>query len=1289
VFKKRIINDDSFTKVAASAIRLFWVFVIASLVISAIYVSLARHFLPLLTPNYKADIENRLSLALGAPVHVGDVSGVVVGVNPQVLLTNVQIGNQTIVESISVEIAVAKSILARQIRLADVKAVGIQAMLTQLDNGWQLGDVFLPSNPNQNFSWMSMLSGIHVNESEFNIILKNGKKFSINKLGLILNQSGKRQRIISNITLPNKKIATLIAEGKGSWADINKMKWDFYARLPDMDWLPWLADKTDEYVSVKAIEGSGEAWLQWHEGKINDVRVKLELPSFAWQYVSNQISDRVKAVQVELIYQQHEAKTVLAIPSLSFMREDTPIHLGGWALTKTQTEDKRDILLLEAPSLLLDSFVKMALTSQLLPTKTQTALAALNPRGELQHLKGAVFLNNNHELINFKMAGQLKNVSIAAWDGSPQVSGVDGDVLFNKEGGHFSLNSIQFAMNFPDLFSQGWQYRLAKGDLYWLYDDKKFIIRSGLLNLTNDVANVFGQFDFTSPHDVSEPDHLGLQLSFKDVNANNRMQYIPTKAIDKSLSDWLGRAIVKGNVTQGAYLYDGGVAQAVRGDETQQLSLDVQDVELKFDEAWPALEKISGTVVYNNQGLYFKSNEARFLKSDIKNINASLAANESIIRVNGQVNTSVQTAMEILRTTPLHQEIGSALDTWQAQGLVAADVRLGIALDNQATQADVRSMLKNTNLKIPDLNLTFNNVNGDLNYSSTLGLSSQQLNGTTFDMPINVSIVTSAKDPSLTARLRTQGKIEVDTLAAWQPSIVWPYIKGVLPYELELQIPMSNTKAGKKPMALIVNSSLQGTAIALPKPFGKTLKDTRALKSTTLFNVDNYRIDASMNNEDVRGVVVIGTKQEPLKANIYLGPISAVSDPKMPGLTVTGSTSTVNVNDWMTFIASEKKKSNSGNSAQLGINVDIMAAQLQAFDQSLANTKLSINRQDQAWRVGVNGEVISGELTLPDNLKNPYDVYLKYIHLPKSDTPAASGAVKTDLLATINPSELPAMQIKVDDFRMGEEQYGKWYFTVSPIKDGVNLKNIQLDNVKLFSIMGDQASWTQDKKQTQSQTYFKGTATTTNLNTALAAWGYETGIVSQQARFDVDMTWPGSPALFSATDSNGSIKFRFDNGRIMDVSGKTNALKIFGLMNLSALTRRLTGEFSDLYESGISYDKVQGNINIQDGIATFVNPMVINGPSSDFKITGTANLRSGQLNQEIIVTPPVGQNATLIATVLCGPACGGITYLIQKIAGSGIKQFTSLKYRMTGSFDNPKVDKETIFIEATPTPAAQ
>lgn len=1273
---------------ATGVIRLFWVFVIASLVISAIYISLARHLVPLLLPNYKADIENRLSLALHAPVHVGDLSGAVVGFNPQILLTNIHIGNQKVVKNISVELAVVKSIVAHQVRLADIKATGIQAMLTQLDNGWQLGDVFLPSDSNQNFSWMSMLSGIHVSDSEFNIVLKNGKKFGINNLDLILNQSGKRQRVISNVTLPNNKIATLMAEGKGSWADINKMKWDVYARLPDMDWLPWLPDKTDEYISVKAIEGSGEAWLQWREGKINDVRVKLELPSFAWQYVNNQISDRVKAVHVELIYQQHEAKTVLAMPSLSFMREDIPIHLGGWTLTKTQTEDKRDILLLESQSLLLDSFVKMALTSQLLPTKSQTALEALNPRGELQQLKGAVFLNNNHELINFKIAGQLKNVSIDAWDGSPQASGVDGDVIFNKEGGHFSLNSMHLTMSFPDLFEQGWQYRLAKGDLYWLYDDEKFIIRSGLLNLTNDVANIFGQFDFTSPHDVSEPDHLGLQLAFKDVNAKNRMQYIPTKAIDKSLSDWLDRAIVKGNVTQGAYLYDGGVTQAVRGDETQQLSLDVQDAELKFDEEWPALEKISGTVLYNNEGLYVKSNEARFLKSDVKNINASLAANESIIRVNGQVNTSVQTAMEILRTTPLHQEIGSALDTWQAEGLVAADLRLGIALDNQATQADVRAMLKNTNLKIPDLNLTFSNVNGDLNYSSTLGLSSQQLNGSTFDMPINVSIVTSAKDPSLTARLRTQGKIAVDTLAAWQPSILWPYLKGVLPYELELQIPMSNATTRKKPLTLIVNSSLQGTAIALPKPFGKTLKDNRTLKSTTLFNNNNYRIDASMNNEDVRSVIVIGTKQEPLKANIYLGPISAVSDPKIPGLTVTGSTSTVNVNDWMTFIASEKKKSNSVNSAQLGINVDIMAGQLQAFDQSLVNTKLSVNRQDQAWRVGVNGEVISGELTLPDNSKNPYDVYLKYIHFPKS-APTTSSAVKVDPLATINPSELPAMQIKVDDFRMGEDQYGKWYFTVSPIKNGVDIKNIQLDNVKLFSIMGSQSSWTQEKKQMQSQTYFKGTATTTNLNTALAAWGYETGIISQQARFDVDMTWPGSPALFSATDSNGSIKFRFDKGRILDVSGKTNALKIFGLMNLSALTRRLTGEFSDLYESGISYDKVQGNIRIQDGIATFVNPMVINGPSSDFKITGTANLRSGQLNQEIIVTPPVGQNATLIATVLCGPACGGITYLIQKIAGSGIKQFTSLKYRMTGSFDNPKVDKETIFTEATPTPAAQ
>lgn len=1269
--------------------RFCWVVAIGLLVVAAIYISVARQFIPLLAPSYKTDIENQLNLAINAPVHIQELSGEVVGFNPEFVINGLQIGNQAVAKQVRVKLDIIKSMIARQPRLADIKAIGVEATLTQMDNGWQLGDIFFPSSSHQDFSWVAMLSNIHINDSKFNIIFLNKKIFSIEKVALKLNQAGRDQRIVTDIAMPNGKVAKIIAEGKGTWSNINQMKWDFYANIPDANWLPWIQPMVADYVTIKELEGGAQIWLQWRDGKIDDVRVRAELPSFDWQYVSSQVNEHIQGVHMDIVVQQKNDKTIVSLPLLSFMRQNEVQQLGGWSLIKTNM-DSRSIISIEADELHIDSFVKMLLSSKLLPSDANEALNGLNPRGVFDHAQAAVFINNHNELIDFKVDGKIANVSLDAWDGSPQVSGVNGTVEFDKLGGHLALNSSEFSMKFPDLFTQGWNFSHAKGDLYWIYDDANFIIRSGLLNLTNDNASVFGQFDYTSPNDIKQADHLGLQLGFKNIDAQYRMQYIPTKELDKSLADWLEQAIVKGSVVEGSYIYDGAVVSDASVNATQIVALDLKDITLKFDPNWPPLENVTGSMIYNNEGLHVQSTTARLLDADLTNMDVTLPYDSEDLHIVGHASGASETVMELLRTTPLHQEIGSGLDAWEVKGLVSADLDLIVPLNEKPTQVDVRALIKNTQLNMPDIKLAFEDVNGDLRYSTNKGLSSQQLTAklTTFNMPVSLSITTPEKDKTLTARLRTQGKVAVDQLAAWQPSMVWSYLKGTVPYNLELQIPLRSVSAKPNPIKLIINSSLQGVATQLPAPFGKSANTIRRLTMATSFNEKNYRIDATLSNQDMRGVLVVDKNNEPLQANIVLGQTAAVADPNKPGLRITGNTSNVIVDEWINFIDAENKQTQHPGASTLNIDVNVKVGNLQGFDQTVTDVQLSVNREGPAWKIGLDSDEITGDILLPDNPQEPYDIYAKHVQFPAPQTTPAPNAPRVDVLASVDPNRLPAAQVKIDSFAVGNDKYGKWYFTLNPIKNGVQIKNIQIDNMKYFSIMGNNATWTKEKKQAQSQTYFKGSITTGDLNTALNAWGYNPGVESQQARFDVDFTWPGSPAFFAMTDGSGTINLEFDNGRFSDTGGKASVLKIFGALNVSALARRLTADFSDLYKSGISYDKAEATINVNDGLATFTKPAIITGPSSDFKITGSTNLKTGEMNQVVVITPPVGQNATLIATVLCGPACGGITYLVQKVLGSGIKKLSSVKYKMTGPYENPTMTRETIFSSDTPTPTS-
>lgn len=1274
-------NHSNVVRWARFATRLFWTMTIGLLVCAAIYISVARQLLPTVVPGYKADIETRLTEILHAPVNIKQLNAEIVGFNPQLDIDGVQIGSQTTIKKIKLKLDVIDTFINWQPRLADVQGSGITAVLIKQDNGWQLGELFFPKTEQQDFSWVAMLSQIHITESHVDITLGEDKSFSVENVSLQLNQLGKKQHIVTDIALPNKKVAHIIAEGKGQWSAFHKMKWDMYLYIPEMDWLPWVENITDDYVVIKKLVGAAQVWLRWREEKFDDVRVRVELPSLDWEYVSNKEKESVQGMHADFIYQQKSGKSIFSVPTFSFIRDTKNYQLGGWSFSEQSTNNKK-LMIVQVDNADIESFVQMALASKLLPVDAQEALAGLNPRGRFQQAN-AIINTNQNGLLAFDASGHLVDVALDAWDGSPQVSGVDGKIEFNKNGGHFALDSSHYQMTFPDLFSSGWQFDRAQGDLYWSYDNEKFVIRSGLLTAKNDDATVFGRFDYTSPYDTKQDDHLGLQLGFRDIAASARMHYIPDKELDKSLVEWLDAAILQGRVVDGAYLYDGAVVSDAYVNATSEVTLDVKDVSLKFDPSWPELKNISGSMVYDNDGLHVQVPSAQLLDAQLHNINVTLPYDSEDLHISGHAAAAAAAVMDLLRTTPLHQQVGTAMDSWLVKGDAAAYLDLLVPLNQKPAQVDVSAVLQNTQLTIPDIDLAFSDMNGDLRYNTQRGLNSKNISGVcaTFDMPVSTSIATLPNDKTLTAKLRTQGKVDVDKLAKWLPSSLWSYVSGQLPYNIELQLPLASTN----PLKLVINSSLTGTAIKMPTPFGKAANQPRDMQTAITFNGKDQRVEFRVKKEPVNGVVLV-KGSEPLQANIVLGDQAALSEPTANGIRITGNTPTVVTDEWIAFLGGDKKQKTQFNSTSIDAAVDIRVANLQGFNQTIPNTQLRVGRVDAAWKVGLASDIVTGDITLPDNNQQALDIDLQQLHLPTA-TPTMPNTPRVDPLVSVDPNQLPAAQVKIDDFMVGTDHYGKWYFVLRPTKDGVTIKNIQIDNMKQFSIMSDESSWIKAKNQPISQTLFKGTIKTGNLNTALKEWGYNSGIESQEAQFDANLSWPGSPAMFSVADGSGNLKFAFKKGRFIDTGGKANMLKVFSLFNAAALARRLTLDFSDLYESGVSYDDAQGNIKVADGVATFVKPMTITGPSSDFKITGSTNLKTGQMDQEVVITPPVGQNATLIATVLCGPACGGVTYLVQKVLGSGIKKLASVKYKMTGSFENPEMEKETITTTDTSTPS--
>ena len=86
------------------------------------------------------------------------------------------------------------------------------------------------------------------------------------------------------------------------------------------------------------------------------------------------------------------------------------------------------------------------------------------------------------------------------------------------------------------------------------------------------------------------------------------------------------------------------------------------------------------------------------------------------------------------------------------------------------------------------------------------------------------------------------------------------------------------------------------------------------------------------------------------------------------------------------------------------------------------------------------------------------------------------------------------------------------------------------------------------------------------------------------------------------------------------------------------------------------------------------------------------NIKTGELDNDLIVTLPVGRNLPWYAaySALANPLVGAGVFLAQKIFEDQINRMTSAKYKVSGTVDLPVVEFISIFNDSIrETPEAE
>jgi uncharacterized protein YhdP len=181
-------------------------------------------------------------------------------------------------------------------------------------------------------------------------------------------------------------------------------------------------------------------------------------------------------------------------------------------------------------------------------------------------------------------------------------------------------------------------------------------------------------------------------------------------------------------------------------------------------------------------------------------------------------------------------------------------------------------------------------------------------------------------------------------------------------------------------------------------------------------------------------------------------------------------------------------------------------------------------------------------------------------------------------------------------------------------------------------------------------------------------------------------SWQGAPWEITPARVNGKLHLLIKDGQLLDV--EPGAGRVFGLLSLHTLQRRLSLDFSDLFKKGFAFDRIEGNFVLDNGDA-YTNDLVIEGPAARIEISGRIGLAKSDYDELVTVIPSMSSSLPLAGALAGGPAIGAALLVAQRLLGDELEKaswFTHTHYAVTGPWSDPVFTKIEI---PPPEPAAK
>ncbi|QHI98779.1 TIGR02099 family protein [Xylophilus rhododendri] len=496
-----------------------------------------------------------------------------------------------------------------------------------------------------------------------------------------------------------------------------------------------------------------------------------------------------------------------------------------------------------------------------------------------------------------------------------------------------------------------------------------------------------------------------------------------------------------------------------------------------------------------------------------------------------------------------------------------------------------------------------------------------------------------------------------------------------------------------------VSSSLQGLALDLPAPLGKSAEASLPLRFQTRLlpaapGEATRRDELTMDLGDVVAVRYLrsleGDKPRVIAGSLAIG-LQPGEEQPLPteGVAANVHLAQLDVDAWRAVLRRVAEQAGTGTgtadaaaATQRSESADYLpdtlalrADEFTAAGRTLHQVVVGGSHEAGLWRANVDARELGGYLEYRQAADAaPARVYARLARLQVPETAAQDVESLTD--SSVQPASsaaagpLPALDIVVDDFQLKDRRLGR--LEVQAVNRDAEWRLDKLQLAMPEATFAATGRWGRRAPGTPRRTEFDFRLDLRDSGALLGRLGMPGVIARGVGQLSGQVDWQGSPFSPDYASMDGKLHLDVASGQFLKAD--PGLAKLLGVLSLQSLPRRLTLDFRDVFSEGFAFDHVRGDVQIADGIA-HTDQLEMKGVAATVQMDGSADIRRETQNLRVVVVPEINAGTASLLAAMVNPAIGLSTFLAQAVLRGPLIEAATQEFDITGGWTTPHIVK--------------